>query len=341
LQLPVEDWMKLVPAALLSVEALALFAIGGKLGLAPRTSFLAVLLHASARVLAFRLAVASYAALFGHFWDMLAVLYIAFFFERLHRPWYGAGLGLLVAISILSYAGSVLTLGLFVPLLGIAVLLTRAGRPSTVLALTLWPLAGALLAAFLFYVSYLPELLGTSAANVAPSADSGFSGLVELKLTPGAALAMAFYRLRLFYAWPYTLVSLALLAGFFARRGRGALPLALPLALAASATYLGMNFLRAGLGSTHIFQFSKDDLVILPVVALLLGGFVGALWGKGRGAQAVALALLLGWIGWGLSSLARDVEGRFRRPGYPPSPGSGGQVQEAKTTRLPPARFAS
>jgi hypothetical protein len=152
---------------------------------------------------------------------------------------------------------------------------------------------------------------------------------------------MAFYRLRLFYAWPYTLVSLALLAGFFARRGRGALPLALPLALAASATYLGMNFLRAGLGSTHIFQFSKDDLVILPVVALLLGGFVGALWGKGRGAQAVALALLLGWIGWGLSSLARDVEGRFRRPGYPPSPGSGGQVQEAKTTRLPPARFAS
>ncbi|HJS73429.1 MAG TPA: hypothetical protein VJ921_04020, partial [Vicinamibacteria bacterium] len=143
LQLPVEDWMKLLPTALLSVEALALFAMAGKLGVNPRASFLAVLLHASARVLAFRLAVASYAALFGHFWDMLAVLYIAFFFDRLHRPLYGAGLGVLVAISILSYAGSVLTLGLFVPLLGIAVLLTRASRPSTVLALTLWPLAGA------------------------------------------------------------------------------------------------------------------------------------------------------------------------------------------------------
>src|SRR3990172_864120 len=80
LKLPVEDWMKLVTTALLSVEALVLFAIGGKLGLGPRASLLAVLLHASARVLAFRLAVASYASLFGHFWDMLAALYVAFFF---------------------------------------------------------------------------------------------------------------------------------------------------------------------------------------------------------------------------------------------------------------------
>jgi hypothetical protein len=342
LQLPVEDWMKLLPAALLSVEALALFAIGGKLGLGPRASFLAVLLHASARVLAFRLAVASYAALFGHFWDMLAVLYIVFFFERLHRPLYGAGLGLLVAISILSYAGSVLTLGLFVPLLGIAILLTRTGRPSTAVASTLWPLAGALASAWLFYLSYVPELLGTSAASggASESAGGGISALVDSRLTPGAALSMAFYRLRLFYG-PFSFAGAALLLRFLWLRGRGARQLALPLTLAASATYLGMNFLRAGLGSTHIFQFSKDDLAILPVFTLLLGSFAGALWGKGRGARAVALALVLGWMGWGLWSLSRDVEGRFRRPDYPPSPGSGGQVQEAKTTRLPPARLAS
>lgn len=92
-----------------------------------------------------------------------------------------------------------------------------------------------------------------------------------------------------------------------------------------------MNFLRAGLGSTHIFQFSKDDLVILPVVVLLLGSAIGTMWGMGILARTAALALVLGWIGWGLFSLSRDVEGRFRRPEY----------QEAKTTRLPPARLAS
>jgi hypothetical protein len=331
LRLPVEDWMKLVPTALLSVEALALFAIGGKLGVSPRAAFVAVLLHASARVLAFRLAVASYAALFGHFWDMLAVLYVAFFFDRLERPLYAAGLGLLVAISILSYAGSVLTLGIFVPCLAIALLLTRTGRPSAAFAIAGSALVGALASAWLFYLSYLPELLGTSATNGAPAAGGGLAALVEPRLTPGAALSMAFHRLRLFYSWPYALAGTLLLVRFFFRRGKNALPLALPLTVAATATYLGMNFLRAGLGSTHIFQFSKDDLVILPVMTLLFGGAVSVLWGRGLPSRAIALALVLGWIGWGLLSLSRDVEGRFRRPEY----------QEANTTRLPPARFAS
>jgi len=343
LELPVEEWMKLVPTALLSVEALVLFALGGKLGLGPRASLFAVLLHASARVLAFRLAVASYASLFGHFWDMLAALYLAVFFDRLHRPLYGAGLGLLVAISILSYAGSVLTLGLFVPFLCAAVLFQRRGRPSlrTAAALAGWPLAGALAAAWLFYLQYIPELLGSSAGSEASPGGGGLSALVEPTLTPGAALWMAFHRLRLFYGWPYALGAMALLAWFFRQRGKGVHPLALPLALAASATYLAMNFLRAGLGSTHIFQFSKDDLVILPVVTLLLGGLLRVLWEKGAVARALALALLLGWAGWGLWSLSGDVQRRFLRPDYPFSPGYGGRAQEAKTTRFPPALLAS
>jgi hypothetical protein len=314
LKLPVEDWMKLVPTALLSVEALVLFAIGGKLGLGPRVSLLAVLLHASARVLAFRLAVASYASLFGHFWDMLAALYVVLFFERLRRPIYGAGLGLLVAISILSYAGSVLTLGIFVPLLCLALFAWRETRPklSTVAALAGWPLAGALAAAWLFYVPYLPELLGSSGSD-AVSGGGGASALVEARLTPWAALSMALYRLRLFYGWLFALTSVALLALFFWRRGKGVHPLALPLALAASGTYLGMNFLRAGLGSTHIFQFSKDDLVILPVVTLVLGGLLGAMWERGGFPRAFALALSsVGSVGLRLSS--RDVRGRFLRP---------------------------
>ena len=335
--------MKLVPTALLSVEALVLFAIGGKLGLGPRASFFAVLLHASARVLAFRLAVASYAALFGHFWDMLAVLYLALFFERLHRPLYGAGLGLLVLTSILSYAGSVLTLGLFVPFLCVSVLLWLQPRPSfrTAAAVAGWPLFGALAAAWLFYLQYIPELLGSSTGSEASPGGDGLSALIEPRLTPGAAISMAFHRLCLFYGWPYALGGIALLAWFFWQRGKGVHPLALPLALAASGTYVAMNFLRAGLGSTHIFQFSKDDLVVLPLIALLFGGLLRTMWEKGALSRAFAVALLLGWVGWGLWSLSGDVQRRFLRPEYPPSYGYVGQAQEAKTTRLPPARLAS
>jgi hypothetical protein len=333
LRLPVEDWMKLVPTALLSVEALALFVIGRKLGLGPRASLLAVSLHASARVLAFRLAFASYASLFGHFWDMLATLYLASFFERLARPLYGAGLGILVAISILSYAGSVLTLGIFVPLLSLLVLLSREARPkmSTVAALAFWPLAGALASAWIFYLDYIPELLGPSGGTELAAGGAGLSALVEPRLTPLAALSMAFYRLRLFYGWIFALAGIGILASFVWRRGKGFHPLALPLALAASGTYLGMNFLRSGLGSTHIFQFSKDDLVILPLITLLLGGVLRALWERGALRRAIALAIVAGWVGWGLWSLSRDVQGRFRRPEH----------QEANTTRFPPARLAS
>ena len=69
--------------------------------------------------------------------------------------------------------------------------------------------------------------------------------------------------------------------------------------------------------------------VLLPVVTLLLGALLRAMWEKGAIPRALALALVLGWVGWGLVSLSRDIRGRFLRPEYPPSPGSGGQVQEA------------
>ncbi len=341
LQLPVEDWMKLVPTALVSVEALVIFVIGRKLGLGPRSALLAVSLHASARVLAFRLAVASYAALFGHFWDMLALLYVVSFFQKLKRPLYGAGLGVLVAISLLSYAGSALTLGIFVPFLCLALTFSRRARPgtATVAALAGFSLAGALTAAWVFYLAYVPELLGPFGGATAGS-EGGLSALVESRLTPLPALSMAFYRLRLFYGGLYAVVFIALLAWFFWRRVKEGHPLLQPLAVAAASTYLGMNFLRAGLGSTHIFQFSKDDLVILPLIALLLAGFLSAMWDKGAIPRAFALALLLGWVGFSLVSLSRDVRGRFLRPDYPLSTGSAGGVQEANTTRFPPARLA-
>lgn len=328
LELPVEDWMKLVPTALLAVEALLVFALAGKLGAAPRTSFLAVVLHASARVADFRLAVASYAALYGHFWDVAFVLYLALFFDRISRPIYGVGLGLLAAISLLSYAGSALVLGLFVPVFCLAVLALRP-RPRSAIpaAVAGWSLAGALAALVLFYAQYIPELLpsASTAGSGAVSHGPPLEGLVDLTLTPWAALTMAAHRLVLFYSWPYALAALAALAALFVfalRRDSTIDRLALPLAVAASGTYLGMNFLRAGLGSTHIFQFSKDDLVVLPLVTLLVAGLLRRLAsGRELAPRLLATALLAGWIVWGATSLAADVRSRFLRPEYPPRTG--------------------
>jgi hypothetical protein len=292
--------------------------MAGRLGIDPGAAGAAVLLHSTARVLAFRLAVASYASLFGHFWDMLAALYAIWFFDRLPRPRYGAGFAFLVAVSILSYAGSVLTLGIFVPILSLAVLFSRRTSPhrGTAAALAAYSLLGALAAAGIFYLQYVPELLGSGEAASSTSG-TGLSSLVEQRLTPFAAAAMAFYRLQLFYAWPYAALGIALLAWFFWKRGEGLHPAAVPFAVAASGTYLGMNFLRAGLGSTHIFQFSKDDLVVLPLIALLLGRFLRALWERGALARALAVAIVVGWVAFGYFSLARDVERRFLRPEYP------------------------
>ncbi len=328
LQLPVDDWMKLVPTVLLAVEALVVFSLAGKLGASPATSCLAVALHTTARVAAFRLAVASYAALFGHFWDVVFVLYLTFLFDRLTRPIYGVGLGLLAAISLLSYAGSALVLGLFVPFFCLALLAIHPRpRPTIVVATAGWSLVGALAATVLFYTQYLPELFPNGAAAAAAAAAGASShgpalgGLIDLRLTPWTALSMAAHRLTLFYGWPYALVAAGALLVLLLRRDSTLHRLARPLAVAASGTYLGMNFLRSGLGSTHIFQFSKDDLVVLPLVALLVAGLLHRLARGGLASRVLATGLLAGWMVWGFSSLASDVRGRFLRPDYPPETG--------------------
>lgn len=311
LQLPVEDWMKLVPTALLAVEALVLFALARKLGVGEKAALVAVVLHASARVLAFRLAVASYAAMFGHFWDFVVVLYLVFFFDRIRRPPYALGFAALIAISILSYAGSALVLGLFVPAFCIALTLIGGDRrpaAATLVSIAAWALFGALVAVASFYWQYVPEIL------TRPDGAASSSALVETAFTPLAALSMSAYRLNLFYG-VFGFIALGSLA---IMRRKSSHPLAGALVAAAIATFIGLNFLRAGLGSTHIFQFSKDDLVLVPVITIALARLVEAL-DVSRRARFVAGLIVIGWIGWGMIRLSADIRGRFIRPDYPPA----------------------
>ena len=315
LELPVEEWMKLVPAALLAVEALVLFALARTLGLTGNAAVFVVLLHATARVLAFRLAVASYAALFGHFGDTVVVLYLVLFFDRIERPLYAMGFASLVAVSILSYAGSALVLGMFVPAFCLAfVFVKKDRRPESkrLVAIAAWALVGALAAVFSFYWQYIPEIL--TRPEAAGSSSELVSELVDVTFTPLAALSMTAHRLNLFYGfWGFLA-----LGGLYFLRGKLTRSLVGPLAGAAIATFVGLNFLRAGLGSTHIFQFSKDDLVILPIIVFALGMLLDVWRQAARTGRVAAAVILIGWIGWGAVWLSRDIRSRFIRPDYPP-----------------------
>jgi hypothetical protein len=89
--------------------------------------------------------------------------------------------------------------------------------------------------------------------------------------------------------------------------------------MGALVCFFGLNFLRSGLGETHIFQFTKDDLVLLPLAAIVFGVFVDRLAERGRVARWVAAGVLAGWVGWGCVAIVRDVQIRFVRPDYPPT----------------------
>jgi hypothetical protein len=315
LQLPVDDWMKLVPAYLIGIEGLVVFALACRLGASSKAAAVATCFHATAAVVAFRLTVASYAAMFGHFWDTLVVLYLVFFFERMNRLAVGAGLATLIAISLLSYAGSALVLGLFIPAF-VLVLLMRSqaqkdkGRAARV---ALWALVGALFAVGVFYVQYLPEL---TPGLLDPDASTATSEpLIALEFTPLAALKMAAHRVNLFYGPVFGLLvflGIPFLREYLDNR------LTFPLLIATLATFLGLNFLRSGLGDTHIFQFTKDDLVLLPLATIVYGCLTERLAALGRAGRVAAVVLLTGWMTWGFLALLRDVKIRFRRPDYPP-----------------------
>ena len=324
LRLPVEDWMKIVPTVLAGIESLILYVMAVRLGASSRAAAAASWIHATAPLLAFRLTVASYAALFGHFWDVLVVLYLLFRFGRMEQARVGIGLALLVALSILSYAGSVLVLGLFVPAFAVSMAfryrdsvdIRRAVRVSA------WALVGALGAIVLFYTQYIPELLPQGWSQASQTASEG--ALIEFRVTPIAALKMTLHRLFLFYG---PLFGILVFVGWYAARGHLTHRLAFPLAIGTVSTFLGLNFLRAGLGGTHIFQFTKDDLVLLPMAAVVLGNLMDVAATRSRTGKVIAVGLLAGWIGWGSVELARNVQARFIRPDYPPS---------ASATTLPP-----
>jgi hypothetical protein len=317
LRLPVDEWMKLVPAILIGIEGLVVFVIAFRLGASARASAAATWFHAFAPLVAFRLTVASYAAMFGHFWDLLVALYLVCFFQKLDRFWVGLGLAGLVSISLLSYAGSALVLGLFVPAFAVTVPIRckKGNFASLAVRAAFWALVGALTAIALYYVQYIPELVPNWLGGT-ESATSASSELIELDLTPLAAFRMAVHRINLFYG---PLFGALVFFGLLVVRRKFTHPLGFPLVFGTLAAFFGLNFLRSGLGETHIFQFTKDDLVLLPLAVIVFGALADGIAQRSRWGKVVAAAFLAGWMVWGCVELVRDVRVRFRRLDYPPT----------------------
>ncbi len=327
LRLPVDEWMKFVPAILIGIEGLVVFVIAFRLGASARASAAATWFHAFAPLVAFRLTVASYAAIFGHFWDLLVALYLICFFPKLDRFWVGIGLAGIVSVSLLSYAGSALVLGLFIPAFSVAILFQRkdGNFPGLAVRAAFWALVGALLAIALYYIQYIPELAPGWLDASETSTAAASSELIQLRVTPLAALGTAAYRVYRFYG---PLFGLLIFLGLPFVRRKLSHRLVFPLAFGTLAAFFGLNFLRSGLGETHIFQFTKDDLLLLPLAVMVYGILVDTLALRGRWGKVVASALLAGWIAWGAVELVRDVRVRFRRLDYPPK-----VAQEFKNTR--------
>jgi hypothetical protein len=308
LQLPVEDWMKLIPTFVIGIESLFCFALAVRLGAPARLGAVAAAFHATAPMVAFRLVRAFYPGVVGHFLDFLVGIYLAYSFEKLQKSRAALALLALATVALVSYSGSPLALGFFLPSFAAVLALRPKAREDRARALNVLVAAAlaATIAFSVFYVQYVPVLLSATG--------EGGGTLVDSRFTPFAAVQTAFDRLMRWYGPIFTaLFGLGLFASrkFFPERPSG------ELATAVVATFLGLNLVRAGLGDTTAFESTKDEMLLLPLAALVLAGLAERGLSGSRWKRALAAALVTGWVLWGTLFFASHVRSRFQRTAFP------------------------
>jgi hypothetical protein len=291
-----ERAVKCVAAAALGITALLVHALARSLGFGARAALLAQALFVVLPVTASRLVLALYPTLLAQALELLLIVFLARAAAGEGRARSAWALGLLLLLCQAAYTGSLLNVGLLLPVL--AVLEAAAGERGRALRLLGPYVAATLVVVALQYARFLPVLWGDVLPHIAPTTPAGGAAG-----GPGVAV-QALRRLGLFYDVVYPLL---LVPGLLAVRA--AAPAARRVVAAALLAGGALLVLRYALPVA--FRDAKEvELLAGPVAALAAGG-AAWLWRRGPLPRASAVVALLAAAAWGTGRAVLAYADRF------------------------------
>ena len=274
-------------SSLISVlPVLVAAALAARLGLPPLGAMVLCLIPTYTSRLSFALL----PALFGHVFDLLALLAIARAIERDQLK--SARSFLLVAMALLAghlaYTSSVVNEGLFVAIF--AALGFVQGPKAAGLSLRL--LGAEAVAALLALALYYRHFLGDVAGLLARLTGLGLPvGAVAESVYPIESFwALLWERTSTFFPWPYVaLATLGLVLGSReARQSR--------VVQAWGIGYLVLILLRAKI--PDVFRYGHETLFFTPLVAIFAGAGLTCLWRLGKGSRLATGAAAFVLVMW-------------------------------------------
>ena len=278
----VVEAIKQVALAAAAAEVVVAFLLA-RLVFGARGGVFAALLATVLPPLHSRLLLAMWSTVTGHLLDMAAILAAA---ALAARPSWRAGWPAFFAgvqAALLTYVSSLFNLAAFAGAWA-ALERRRAWR-----ILSLWALAVVLTVGLLYR-----EFLGQFVFEIFPAALRG-GGAGGERLTLGDSLLGALSRIPLFYGWGFPALAVA---GLVLARRR-ADPAVFRVVAAYATAFAALVALRGF--SLGLFKDLKEVEFVGPLVALLCGASLDALWEGGRERRAAAVLVLLGLLAFALA----------------------------------------
>jgi hypothetical protein len=274
----IETALKAVSCLVSVLPVLLAGALAARFSLPPLGALLLCLIPTYAS----RLSYALLPALWGHAFDLAALLVIATLLDldglKSRRSMAGAALALL--IGHLAYTSSVVNEGAFAAVLVVTVALSGAALRASAPRIALAEALAALLAFALYYRHFVGDVLGLFGRllGLGPGAPGAPASVYPVE----SFWAVLFERTNSFFGWPWILLALA---GLWLS-GPG--PARAPVVRAWGLTYLLLILLRARI--PDVFRYGHETLFLTPLVAILAGSALILAWRKG-GAFRIASAL--------------------------------------------------
>ncbi len=288
----------ILPAVLNSLEAIVVFAIARRLRLSPGAALAAAAALPLLPIFLVRLSLAYFPAITGHAVDALVILVLLASAGKTDRPRVVLALAGLVALALLTYTQSVVSLALLMPLfLALQLAFDRApGAWRRHAGLALAGALGATLACGLFYGRYASVFLDMQRGVPMQGESIVLQRLERLRnVTTGPAaeehddpyaqpttdlfrgMRKAAHRLRLFYG-PF---ALAVGIGYLALIKRSE-AVAARFVTAWGATYLLICIGSGGLPGPNLLRYSKELEVIAPLCCVAMAIVGSWLWQRAR-----------------------------------------------------------